>query len=87
MASCQESGSPHAHHGAGKPIAGSKGTTQIADDDHLSRFACYLIARNGDPCKPEMAHEQVGREVRDAIERIDGTLPEDIQADEHVKQA
>ncbi|MCW5234476.1 hypothetical protein [Verminephrobacter eiseniae] len=44
---------------------------QIVDDDHLSRFACYLIARNGNPRKPEMAHEQIGCEVRDAIERID----------------
>ncbi|MCW5235479.1 hypothetical protein D5047_03815 [Verminephrobacter eiseniae] len=37
--------------GAGKPIAiaGGKGATQIVDDYHLSRFACYLIAWNGDP--------------------------------------
>ena len=30
-------------------------------------------------------HEQVGREVRSAIERIGGVLPEHIPADEHIK--
>jgi DNA-damage-inducible protein D len=30
-------------------------------------------------------HETVGREVRDAIRRIGGTLPENIPADEHIK--
>ena len=32
-----------------------------------------------------VAHESVGREVRDAIRRIGGTLPENIPADEHIK--
>ncbi|HEX6031455.1 MAG TPA: hypothetical protein VFY90_08480, partial [Tepidiformaceae bacterium] len=31
------------------------------------------------------AHEQVGREVRQAIERIGGQLPEDIPPAEHIK--
>ena len=31
-------------------------------------------------------HEQVGKEVRDAIKRIGGTLPEHIQPDEHIKE-
>jgi DNA-damage-inducible protein D len=30
-------------------------------------------------------HENVGREVRDAIKRIGGTLPEQIQPAEHIK--
>lgn len=31
-------------------------------------------------------HEQVGREVRQAIERIGGDLPKNIPAAEHIKQ-
>ena len=31
---------------------------QTVQDYHLSRFACYLIAQNGDPRKPEIAHAQ-----------------------------
>ncbi len=31
-------------------------------------------------------HEQVGREVRDAIKRIGGTLPENIPPAEHIKE-
>ena len=31
------------------------------------------------------AHKSVGREVRDAIARIGGTMPEDIPAAEHIK--
>jgi DNA-damage-inducible protein D len=31
-------------------------------------------------------HEQVGREVRDAIKRIGGTVPENIPPAEHIKE-
>jgi DNA-damage-inducible protein D len=60
MTSCDASGNQAAHHfaGAGKPITGGKGAVQVVDDYHLSRFACYLIAQNGDPRKPEIAHAQ-----------------------------
>jgi DNA-damage-inducible protein D len=30
----------------------------LLEDYHFSRFACYLIAQNGDPRKPEIAHAQ-----------------------------
>ena len=33
------------------------------------------------------AHEVVGKEVRDAIKRIGGTLPENIPPAEHIKEA
>lgn len=60
ITSCKESGNPPEHHfaGAGKPIAGGKGAVQMVDDYQLSRFACYLIAQNGDPRKPEIAGAQ-----------------------------
>lgn len=33
-------------------------TNQLRDDYHLSRFAAYLVAMNGDPRKPEVAAAQ-----------------------------
>lgn len=58
--SCKQSGNDPNHHfaGAGNPIISGKGRMQIVDDYHLSRFACYLIAQNGDSRKPEIAHAQ-----------------------------
>lgn len=60
ITSCEKSGNNPEHHfaGAGKPITGGKGAVQIVQDYQLSRFACYLIAQNGDPRKPEIAQAQ-----------------------------
>ena len=60
ISSCKQSGNNPDYHfaGAGKPITGGKGAVQVVEDYHLSRFACYLIAQNGDPRKPEIAHAQ-----------------------------
>lgn len=60
MRSCEQSGNECDHHfaGAGKPIVGGKGAVQEVTDYHLSRFACYLIAQNGDPRKPAIAQAQ-----------------------------
>jgi DNA-damage-inducible protein D len=60
ITSCEQSGNNSGHHfaGAGKMIAVGKGGAREVDDYQLSRFACYLIAQNGDPRKPEIAHAQ-----------------------------
>jgi DNA-damage-inducible protein D len=34
------------------------GSSREVTDYNLSRFACYLIAQNGDPRKPEIANAQ-----------------------------
>src|SRR5258708_17349711 len=44
---------------ANKGITGGKGSVQQVKDYHLSRFAFYLIAMNGDPRKEEIAAAQV----------------------------
>jgi DNA-damage-inducible protein D len=60
VTSCTQSGNDPDHHfaGAGKMIAVGKGGRREVADFHLSRFACYLIAQNGDPRKPEIALAQ-----------------------------
>lgn len=61
MIACKKTGNIVEYHfpGAGKPIVGGKGAVQEVNDYNLSRFACYLIAQNGDPRKPEIAAAQV----------------------------
>ncbi len=60
ITSCQQSGNDPANHfaGAGKMVDLGSGSQREIPDFHLSRFACYLIAQNGDPRKPEIANAQ-----------------------------
>jgi DNA-damage-inducible protein D len=46
------------------------------------------LSRDGvrNQAKAIQTHEQVGKEVRDAIMRIGGTLPEKIPPAEHIKE-
>ena len=59
--SCLNSGQKPSNHFVGandmiKIAAGTdKEATREIDDFHLSRYACYLIAQNGDPRKEEIA--------------------------------
>ena len=60
MTSCETSGNNPENHfaGAGKMVGLGSGSQREVDDYQLSRFACYLIAQNGDPRKPEIAQAQ-----------------------------
>ena len=60
ITSCEQSGNNSHNHfaGAGKMVGLGSGSAREVDDYQLSRFACYLIAQNGDPRKPEIAHAQ-----------------------------
>ena len=57
---CEVSGHPVADHFAdvGKTIAMPKGAEKEVPDIMLTRYACYLIAQNGDPKKQEIAFAQ-----------------------------
>lgn len=60
MVSCEATGNLIADHfnDAIKPIVGGKGAVQKTREYYLSRLACYLIAMNGDPRKPQIAAAQ-----------------------------
>jgi hypothetical protein len=58
--SCTQSGNDTGNHfaDAGKMVKIGSGSVREIPDYHLSRFACYLIAQNGDPRKIKIAHAQ-----------------------------
>lgn len=88
ITSCGKSGNSPDHHfaGAGKPITGGKGAVQVVQDYHLSRFACYLIAQNGDPRKPEIAQAQKYFAVQTRRQELSDQLAADIERLELRKQ-
>jgi DNA-damage-inducible protein D len=58
IVSCEQSGNIPQNHfaGAGEMVELGSGSARNVDDYHLSRFASYLIAQNGDPRKLEIAN-------------------------------
>ena len=88
LTSCKQSGNEPSHHfaGAGKPIEGGKGAVQLVNDYHLSRFACYLIAQNGDPRKPEIANAQKYFAIQARRQEISEAIAADIERLELRKQ-
>ena len=57
---CKNSGNIVENHFAdvGKMVTIGSGAQRVIDDIKLTRYACYLIAQNGDPRKEEIAFAQ-----------------------------
>ena len=73
MIACESSGHEVAYDFAEvSKIVEAGATSKSIKDYELTRYACYLIMQNGDPRK----------EVRSAIEKIGGTMPEDLPVPE-----
>ncbi len=86
--SCKQSGNnPNDHFvGADKMILIGKNASREVEDYHLSRFACYLIAQNGDPRKPEIAHAQKYFAIQTRRQELSDSMGEDLERLELRKQ-
>ncbi|MBU0566691.1 DNA damage-inducible protein D [bacterium] len=88
ITSCKQSGNIPENHfaDAGKMVElGSRSSREIPDY-HLSRFACYLIAQNGDPRKPEIANAQKYFAIQARRQEISDVITADIERLELRKQ-
>ncbi len=88
ITSCKQSGNEPLHHFAdvGKMIDIGKGGSREVPDYHLSRFACYLIAQNGDPRKPEIANAQKYFAIQARRQEISDAVAADLERLELRKQ-
>jgi DNA-damage-inducible protein D len=64
------------------------GTTELAANQFRMTQTRDKLARERvrDQERAIQTHKQVGQEVRDAIKRIGGTMPENLPPAEHIKQ-
>lgn len=88
ITSCNKSGNEPNYHfaGAGKMVELGSGSVREVNNYHLSRFACYLIAQNGDPRKPEIANAQKYFAIQTRRQEITDTLAADRERLELRKQ-
>ncbi len=88
MTSCEASGNTVANHFAsvGKMVVLGSGSMRDLEDYQLSRFACYLIAQNGDPRKPEIAQAQQYFAVQTRKQEINEQAAADLERLELRKQ-
>jgi DNA-damage-inducible protein D len=88
IVSCEQSGNDPGHHfaRARKPIVGGKGAVQEVDDYLLSRFACYLIAQNGDSRIPEIAEAQKYFAIQTRRAELSDAMAADLERLEVRKQ-
>lgn len=79
--SCRQSGNDPENHfaGAGKMVGIGSQTERKVEDYHLSRFACYLIAQNGDPRKPEIAQAQKYFAIQTRRQEISDQMAADLE--------
>ena len=89
ITSCEQSGNEPALHfaNAGKMIELPKGAVREVEDLHLSRFACYLIAQNGDPRKREIAFAQKYFVIQTRRQEVSDQIAADRERLELRKQA
>lgn len=81
LESCKQSGNNPDDHfvGADKMVQIGSQTTREVEDYHLSRFACYLIAQNGDSRKPEIAQAQQYFAIQTRRQELSDALIADIK--------
>jgi len=81
MVSCEQSGNDPQNHfaGTGKMVSIGSQTNRDLDDYHLSRFACYLIAQNGDPRKIEIAQAQKYFAIQTRRQEISNEMVADLK--------